>query len=90
MLNIFPEIAAATGYRYNNMETDKLPFDLCHTPVEPVLKKYAGWNVSLEEALEYEALPVQARAFLQDLEDYLGVPFKMISTGPEREKLIVR
>ena len=90
VLNIFPEIAAATQYRYNNIETDRLPFDLCNTPVEPVLKQYAGWNSSLDEALTYEALPVQARAFLQELEAYLGVPFTMISTGPEREKLIIR
>ena len=90
VLNIFPEIFAATQYRYNNLETDKLPFDLCNTAVEPVLKKYAGWNCSLDEALSYDTLPAQARAFLKDLEDYLGVPFKMISTGPEREKLIVR
>lgn len=90
VLNIFPEIAAATQYRYNNIETDRLPFDLCNTPVEPVLKQYAGWNSSLEEALTYEALPAQARAFLQELEAYLGVPFTMISTGPEREKLIIR
>lgn len=90
VLNFFPEIAAATQYRYENMETDKLPFDMCHTPVEPVLKKYAGWNAALDAALQYEDLPEQARAFLIDLEDYLGVPIKMISTGPEREKLIIR
>lgn len=90
VLNIFPEIAAATQYRYNNKETDRLPFDLCHTPVAPVLRKFAGWNCSLEDAFTYESLPAQARVFLQELEDYLGVPFTMISTGPEREKLIVR
>lgn len=90
VLNIFSEIAAATQYRYNNIETDRLPFDLCNTPVAPVLKKFAGWNCSLEDALTYEALPAQARVFLQELEDYLGVPVTMISTGPEREKLIVR
>ena len=33
---------------------------------------------------------VVTRAFLQELEAYLGVPFTMISTGPEREKLIIR
>lgn len=90
VLNMFPEIAAATSYRYNNVDTDALPFDLCNTPVEPVLKKYAGWNSSLEGATTYESLPEAARLYLQDLENYLGVPVKMISTGPEREKLIVR
>ncbi len=90
VLNIFPEIAAATKYRLNGLETDTLPFDLCNTAVEPVLKEYKGWNCSLETATTYEALPEAAQAYLSDLEAYLEVPIKMISTGPEREKLIVR
>jgi adenylosuccinate synthase len=44
----------------------------------------------LDEIHTYDALPKQARAFLEALENYLGVPVKMISTGPEREKLIIR
>ena len=90
VLNIFPEIEAAVGYRYNNMETTALPFDLCHTEVEPIFKKYEGWNCSLDSSTTYEALPEAAKSYLRDLEEYLGVPVQMISTGPEREKLIVR
>ena len=90
VLNIFEEIAAATHYRIHGVETDMLPFDLCHTEVEPVWKYYTGWHTSLEGALTYDALPEAAKQYLQELENYLGVPVKMISTGPEREKLIVR
>jgi adenylosuccinate synthase len=35
-------------------------------------------------------LPETAKQYLNFLETYLGVPISMISTGPEREKLIVR
>lgn len=90
VLNIFSEISAATRYRYGGGEHANLPFDLCHVPVEPVLKHYKGWNSSLEHAKTFDELPEEARAFLLDLENYLGIPFLMISTGPEREKLIVR
>lgn len=90
VLNIFSEIAAATEYRYNNSSTDTLPFDLCHTAIEPVFRTYTGWNCSLDGITRYESLPEAARLYLSDLEAYLGVPVKMISTGPEREKLIVR
>ncbi len=90
VLNIFAEIQAATHYRYDGREQQNLPFDLCHTEVEPVLKTYPGWNVSLESAKTFETLPAEAQQYLHDLERYLGVPFRMISTGPEREKLIVR
>lgn len=90
VLNVFQEIAAATHYRYDGQTTERLPFDLCQTEVEPVLKTYKGWFTSLAEARNFEDLPSEARAYLEDLESYLGVPISMISTGPEREKLIVR
>jgi adenylosuccinate synthase len=90
VLNIFAEIKAATHYQIGGQATDQLPYDLCNTPVEPVFKSYPGWNCDLGGVQHFEDLPDAARAYLSDLEAYLGVPFKMVSTGPEREKLIVR
>ena len=90
VLNVFESISAATHYRYDGIESTDLPFDLCTTAVEPVFEDFPGWQTSLEEATTYDALPEQVRTYLQFVETYLGVPIKMISTGPEREKLIVR
>lgn len=90
VLNTFATISAATYYRYGGKKQHQLPFDLCQVAVEPIFKKYKGWQCSLDNALQFEQLPAQARSFLEELEAYLGVPFKMVSTGPEREKLIVR
>lgn len=89
VLNTFSEICAAVKYRYNGQESTNLPFDLCHTPVEPLYKSYPGWGASLDDARSFEALPSAAQAFLADLEKHLGVPVSMVSTGPEREKLII-
>lgn len=90
VLNIFNEIAAATHYQYEGKTTTHLPFDLCQTEIEPLFKKYKGWNCSLDDVRTFDLLPSEAREYLEDLENLLGVPFNMISTGPEREKLIVR
>jgi len=90
VLNVFAEICAATQYEYDGKTTSHLPFDLCYTEIVPILKKYAGWQSSLDQVQKFDQLPSQAQAFLEDLEAMLGVPFNMISTGPEREKLIVR
>jgi len=90
VLNIFEEIAAATHYQYGGKTTIQLPFDLCQTDVKPLFKNYKGWNSSLDDIRNFENLPSEARAYLDELEQMLGVPIKMISTGPEREKLIVR
>lgn len=90
VLNAFAEIAAATHYRYGGQETTNLPYDLCQVDVQAVFKKFKGWECSLDDVRRIEDLPATARAFLDDLEAYLGVPFRMVSTGPEREKLLVR
>ncbi|MCB9330220.1 MAG: adenylosuccinate synthase [Lewinellaceae bacterium] len=90
VLNSFESLAAATHYRYDGQESTALPYDLCQIPVEPVYKKYKGWECALDSANDYSELPAAAKAFLEDLEKQLGVPVRMISTGPEREKLIVR
>lgn len=89
VLNVFAEISAATQYRYGGAVHTALPYDLDRVPVEPVYKNYKGWQCSLETARSFDDLPVQAQMYLRDLEQYLGVPIRMISTGPEREKLIV-
>jgi adenylosuccinate synthase len=90
VLNVFAEIAAATHYRIGGEVQRDLPYDLCQVEVEPVLRAYRGWSRSLEGLRSFDDLPSEARAYLEDLEGYLGVPFKMVSTGPEREKLLVR
>ncbi|TNE63159.1 MAG: adenylosuccinate synthase [Bacteroidetes bacterium] len=90
VLNSFKTIAAATHYRYNGQESSALPYDLCQVEVEALLKHYDGWECDLDEVHRMEDLPENARAFLADLEAYLGVPIHMVSTGPEREKLLVK
>jgi adenylosuccinate synthase len=90
VLNTFSELQVATMYRYDGVETSNMPFDLCNTPMEIRYETYPGWATELDDVKTFDALPAPARNFISDLEKYLGVPFTMISTGPEREKLIVR
>jgi adenylosuccinate synthase len=90
VLNAFEQIEAVTEYQYDGKVTRDLPFDLCHTEVTPTLSVYKGWQTHLDEATTFEELPEAAQVYIHALEAYLGVPIKMISTGPEREKLIIR
>jgi adenylosuccinate synthase len=90
VLNNLETIQAATRYRYGGVESDQLPYDLCEISVEPVYKSYPGWQQSLENISGYEEMPHAAKAYLQELEKLLGIPITMISTGPERQKLILK
>jgi adenylosuccinate synthase len=90
VLNTFAEIQAATLYRYDGLETSNLPFDLCTTELETLYMTFPGWETSLDEVTTFDALPAAAQGFIAEIETYLGVPVRMVSTGPEREKLLVR
>ncbi|MFZ2897919.1 MAG: adenylosuccinate synthase [Saprospiraceae bacterium] len=90
VLNQFQSIKAATAYRYNGVVSDQLPYDLCEIRVEPVWETFHGWSQSLEEASSFEEMPAPARKYVEALEQSLGVPVTMISTGPERKQLILK
>ncbi|MBI1225845.1 MAG: adenylosuccinate synthase [Bacteroidetes bacterium] len=90
VLNKFAEIKAAMHYSYDGKVTDELPFDLCGIPLEPVYQDFEGWQQQLEDAKDFEDLPKAAQAYLEALETYLDVPITMVSTGPERESLILK
>ena len=89
VLNIFEEIKAATHYKYNGELSTDLPFDINEVKVEPIWKSFKGWMKNLDD-LDYDSLPIVLKEFTLFLEEYLEVPVTMISTGPEREKLILR
>jgi adenylosuccinate synthase len=90
VLNNFSEIKAASHYRYDGHISEQMPYDLCGVPVEPVYISFPGWQQSLDHVEEFKGLPIATKSYLEALEGYLGVPVSMVSTGPERKRLIVR
>lgn len=90
VLNKFEQVMAATHYQYDGQSTDQLPFDLCGVPIEPIYNAFKGWMQELDAAKGFDELPKEAQAYLDALEQYLDVPITMVSTGPERESLILK
>ncbi len=84
------ELKLCTGYRLDGGISDILPVgadDL--TRCEPVYETLPGWKQSTVGARSLEALPVNARAYLQRVGEVCGVSLAMISTGAERDETIV-
>ncbi len=90
ILNEFELLKIAVSYTVDGNLTQQLPYDLCDAQLEPNYQQVTGWLKSLEAISSYEDLPIAAKSFLNHIESALEVPIKMVSTGPEREKLIVR
>jgi adenylosuccinate synthase len=89
VLDRFPEIKVATHYRHDSVITQEVPYDLCDSNIKPLYIGLEGWNESLDHVNKYEDLPERALHYLTTIEDYLQVPITMVSTGPERKKLLL-
>ena len=88
-LDAFDTIRVCTAYRVNGQVTDQVPFDIA-APIEPVYTDFPGWKTDLSALRREEDLPEAFMAYVKFMEDYLGVPVRIISLGPDREATIER
>jgi len=54
-----------------------------------VYEELPGWTESTVGVRDYQALPANARRYLERLQTLVKVPFDMISTGADRDETIV-
>ncbi len=90
ILNDFEVIEACTDYKMNGKTSQEIPYDLCDTVIEPVYHKLCGWKTDLRKFSNYDDLPETFLGYLSFVEEYLGTEVTMISTGPERERLVFK
>ena len=88
-LDSFETIKACTAYKVDGKLTDQVPFDIA-TEIEPVYTEFPGWQKDLTGVRSESGLPQEFNDYVKFLEDYLGVPVKIISLGPDREATIER
>lgn len=86
----FEEIKVCTAYKLDGTETNVYPLCLDEIRrVEPVYTALPGWKNSIEGITDWNKLPSTAQSYIRFVEDYLGVKFTIISTGPKRNETIV-
>jgi adenylosuccinate synthase len=82
-------ISICVGYRMNGVVSPDPPMSIeGYAGIEPVYEELPGWRESTVGLTDYEALPANARRYLERLEKLVNVPIDMISTGPDREQTI--
>lgn len=89
----FDEIKVCTAYKdkrngkiYNSYPTDVY----IHKYLEPVYETHKGWGVNISGLRNYEELPLNARKYLERLEEILDTPISIVSVGPDREQTIFK
>ncbi len=93
ILSGLPKIQVCTSYVKSGKKIRSLDFSGDARSLEqciPVYESFPGWNEDLQYCRHWQDLPVNARAYIEMIEQRTGIPIKTISVGPERTATIFR
>ena len=90
VLDGLEEISVCIGYTSEAGDTVANPIDAVdYENLRPVYETLPGWSESTVGLKSLDALPEAARAYIKRVEELVGAPIDIISTGPDREETIV-
>ena len=91
VLDGLDKILVAEKYKIDDKSYDTLPamsqnrFD----SIVPNYTEYKGWSGTTYGLKSFDQLPVEAQTLIKGIEDSIGIPVSLISTGPDRNDMIV-
>ena len=90
VLGYLDEIPVCTGYEIDGAVTHSFPTTPALLRARPVFTTLPGWKCDVRGCTDYNALPANAKAYVDFLETHIGAPITMVSTGPKREEITYR
>ena len=91
VLDALPQIQVCTHYDMDGERLDVAPVGADELArCQPVYETLPGWQSDTVGITTYEQLPEKARAYIAYLENALGLPIAIVSTGPDRVHTIQR
>ena len=91
VLDNMPQIKICTSYTLDGKTIDYFPASIIDLEkCQPVYEELPGWESKINDIRDFDRLPVNARKYLQRLEELLSCPVSLISVGKSREQTIVR
>lgn len=90
ILDQLEEIKICTHYLRNGQRVDHFPGDLnVLAECEPVYEILPGWQTDTTGARTFDDLPNNAQRYLNRIAELSGVPYSIVSVGPDRAETIV-
>jgi len=89
VLDGFAEIPVGTAYRLDGSSCAEMPSEVdLLGRVQPIYETLPGWNRPTGDARRLSDLPVEARRYLDRLQDLSGTPIRYVSVGTRRDQII--
>jgi adenylosuccinate synthase len=90
VLSGLPTLRVCTGYEHRGQQYDEVPASTqVLESLTPLYEDLPGWDEPLTGTRSLDALPANARRYVERIEELVGVPVKMISVGAGREETIL-
>ena len=90
VLGYLDEIKVCIGYEIDGEVTDQFPVTPRLMRAKPVFTTLPGWKCDIRGCKDYDALPQQAKDYVDFLEQHIQCPITMVSSGPKREEMTYR
>ncbi len=90
VLSYLDEIPVCVAYELDGQRVDRFPVTPKLERCTPVYEKLPGWKTDIRGITSFEALPENARRYVEFLERQIACPIRMVSNGPRREEIIRR
>ena len=90
VLSGFKTLKACTSYTYKGKEITHFPYNIEEHNVSPNYTEFNGWKEDLTSMSSAETLPKELKEYINFIEDFVEVPVKIVSVGPDRKQTIMR
>jgi len=91
ILDVFPTIKICDYYEYKGKRLDTIPADVTFfSEVKPHYQELPGWQVPTSDIKKYSDLPQNAKAYIQRIQELIGVRIGIVSVGPERNQTVIK
>jgi adenylosuccinate synthase len=89
VLDEFDTIPVGTSYELDGNVCEEMPAEVAVLErVKPVLETMPGWRRPTSGARVLADLPLEARAYLDRLQELIEVPIRFVSVGTRRDQII--
>ena len=90
VLGYLDRIPVCTAYEVDGRIIEDFPVTPLLDRAKPVYEYVDGWKCNILGCKRWEDLPENARRYVEFVEEKIGYPITIISTGPKREDIIYR
>ena len=90
ILDGFESVKICNGYRASGREMDRFPSNTSLlAECEAIYEELPGWDKPTAGATTWDELPENAKTYVNRIQELIGCPAQIISTGPNREETIL-